>query len=427
MNINARFKGLEDAKNMILVDEGHEVCFTSYAQIAYACSIDIMNVPKIKMGPCDNDMQTITDVQYLNVYLNAEVIDFLSKEELRKRPIFTKEKNSLIEVHVVTVKNTLNQNLLRFKIQRISNVFQYKTFLNGCIINNQLQELVLRKATPHIGLMYFSRFVDMGEISILFGFNESQLRDEIYGFQALEDAGTKSARTYIKEWIALLNEKKQSKEFGKMKNKFDLFIKSFMFRIIYTLHCILLRFPGFRHNDLHLDNIIMDQNDVDAYYETENDLCFMISKLFSFPRIIDFGWSSLLSQQCIQPLGLNMGANHYIDLNKFFNHLFLMFEHDSNLLHPQVWNFIQGVVPEPYRVGFHKSKNLKSELQMSIWSPHSDYMILPNKSFILGTSMIGKPLVEYVKPSQLLMDPVFNVFKVKKQTTGIIFQSLKAL
>jgi hypothetical protein len=268
--------------------------------------------------------------------------------------------------------------------------------------------------------MYFSRFVEQGEVAVLFGLNN--ISNEVYGLQAIEDVGTKSAKTYIKEWISLINENKNPK----LKQKFDTFLRSFIFRILFTLHCILLRYPSFRHNDLHLDNIIMNMNETDDFctYETENDMSFAISNQLSFPRIIDFGWSSL---DGVRELGFNMKTNHYIDINKLFNHLFLMFEKQSDILHPQVWKFIQGVVPESYRVGFHKSKHLESELQMSIWSPHSEYVITKEKTWILPSSSTkGRSLPNFTSPGQLLKDPVFNMFRtVEKQ--GQVFSSLKAL
>ncbi len=413
MNIELRLQYVHDAEKMILVDNDQKVCFTQLAHIAYSCII----FHDTKPDPLNTN--ELPEESYLNVYLNAEVIDFLTMKELEKRPTFTKIKKDNLESHVVTVKNALNKQLLRFKIQRISNPFQYASFLNACIINKKLQPLIY--ATPHIGLMYFGRFIEKGEVSVLFGLDH--LNDEVYGFQAIEDVGTKSARTYIKEWIALINENKNN---TKLKKKFDVFIRSFMFRIIYTLHCILLRYPSFRHNDLHLDNIIMNLNETDdsSTYDLENDMSFLISNLLGFPRIIDFGWSSL---DGIKEIGLNVKTNHYVDLNKLFNHLFLMFENDSDILHPQVWKFILGVVPDAYRVGFHKSKNLSNELQMSIWSPHSEYAITKQKTWILSSDPIkGRPLPNFTSPGELLKDPVFNMFRTTEKT-GIIFSSLKAL
>jgi hypothetical protein len=411
MNLEERLKLVTEAEAMILVDNDEKVCFTELAHIAYACPI----FKSTKSDPLK------VEASYLNVYLNAEVIEFLTPKELEKRPIFNKEKNKNMEAYVVTVKNAINKQLVRFKIQRISNTFQYSSFLNACIINKKLQPLIY--ATPHIGLMYFGRFIEMGEIAVLFGLDESKLQDEVYGFQAIEDVGTKSAKTYIKEWIALIHENKTSTA---LKHKFDTFLRSFLFRIIYTLHCILLRFPSFRHNDLHLDNIIMSMNETNevSTYETENDMSFEISNEFSFPRIIDFGWSSLIG---VKEIGLNMKTNHYVDLNKMFNHLFLLFEKQSDVLHPQVWKFIQSVVPEAYRVGVHKSKNMASELQMSIWSPHSEYAITKEKTWILSSSSTkGRALPNFTNPGQLLLDPVFSVLRTVKRT-GIIFSSLKAL
>jgi len=430
MNIEQRATWMTDSKKMILVDKDQCVCFTRDAQLAYACPLCSTTKPDPNSLP-----NNIEEEMYLNVYLNSETIDFLKEEEFKARPIFTKEKHSKIEAYVVTVKNAFNKHLLRFKIQSLENAFQYTSFMNACIINNKLQLLI--KATPHIGLLYFSRFIDMGEISILFGLDETKLFEQVYGFQALEDVGTKSAKTYIKEWIHLIQSKiAKKKDVQKVKHKFDVFLRSLMFRIIYTLHCILLRYPGFRHNDLHLDNIIMSESESqkDSIYETENDLSFTISHLLSFPRMIDFGWSSMCSRpskdgssQCessIKPIGLNIGLNHYVDLNKFFNNLYVLFEHHSHLLHDQVWKFIQGVVPEPYRVGLHKSKT--TELNMSIWSPHSEYMLTSDKKWIRGATK-GLPLPEFVSPSQLLMDPIFDMFRTKTSANGTVFSSLKAL
>lgn len=89
-------------------------------------------------------------------------------------------------------------------------------------------------------------------------------------------------------------------------------LKSFLFMIIYTLHCIYLQFPKFRHYDLHTDNIMLkfDQNFV---YNIHNPEFIKITTTFPdgstrtyyvpfwgiIPKIIDFGFSVLPEKNII--------------------------------------------------------------------------------------------------------------------------------
>lgn len=93
-----------------------------------------------------------------------------------------------------------------------------------------------------------------------------------------------------------------SKEFDTSLD-FKIF-KSILFHIIYTLYCINTLYPGFVHNDLHCDNILIkidDQFDFDVsniqycQYNILNNK-YYVPYYGITPKIIDFGLSSMPSK-----------------------------------------------------------------------------------------------------------------------------------
>jgi hypothetical protein len=403
MDVKGRLKWMQDAKSMLQVDAGQEVCFTQSAQLAYGCPTQhVSRADPLFVDPpnqCELDAQS-----FLSVYFNADSIEFLSPEELKKRTTLTSRKRGSAETreslrtHILAVKNALDHHILRLKLVSLRNVFEYTSFMNSCIVNTKMQQLVVRNVTPHIGLMYFARFVDAAETAVMFGLEEPD--QDVFGMQVLEDVGMQTADTYIEEWIKILK-----KNTADIQRKFNDFLRSFLFRVVYTLHCMLLLDPSVRHNDAHLGNWIIDKPSKDASvcnYQTENKTIFGISNQLAVPHLIDFGWASM---QTTRAVGLNVGPNHYVDLNKVFNHLHFMLEKHSELIDPQIWKFIESVVPLNYRVGVSKSR----QLNFSIWSPHSQYALPTSRKWIpMESQEVGEPLPEFVTPGELLKDPVFD-------------------
>jgi len=90
--------------------------------------------------------------------------------------------------------------------------------------------------------------------------------------------------------------------------------KSFMFMIIYTLYQLNSIYPGFMHNDLHVDNIMFKYDDAFKFDATNMrfqtflvaDTIYSVPYFGITPKIIDFGLASLPSQQLVSRSSLHL-------------------------------------------------------------------------------------------------------------------------
>lgn len=77
--------------------------------------------------------------------------------------------------------------------------------------------------------------------------------------------------------------------------------RSILFQIIYTLYAIQCIYPGFRHYDLHTENIMLKfDNNYEFRADSPKYLCYVVGKKKHYvpyfgivPKIIDFGFSVL--------------------------------------------------------------------------------------------------------------------------------------
>ena len=417
-----RLQDKKDSSEMLKTEDGSQVCFTQPSYIAYQCPDACHSKPDLRRV-MSTLIRQLTREDYLNVYFTNDSIEFLTKSEEKVYKTFEKLKKSKLKSYVTTVKNAANHEIVRLKLQTLNSSFGYNTFINASTINNKLNSLVFNKITPHIGLMYFARFIESAEIAVLFSEKEEQLEGEVYGLQCLEDVGNETAAFTLNKWINMLKDKqgRKSKSFEETKMKFDQFLRSLLFRVLFTLCAIQTVHPSFRHNDLHLENLIMSEfakKSGFCSYITQDGEIFVLENSLGNVSIIDFGWSSL---EGVQNLGLNMGPNLYVDVNKLFNHLYLMLHKHAYFVNPQVWKFITGCVPPLYRIGLKASKNVESATNMSIWSPHSEFMILYEEQRFINpnSNEIGKPLPNFVSSHILLKDPIFHIFKSKEKVDEI--------
>lgn len=101
-----------------------------------------------------------------------------------------------------------------------------------------------------------------------------------------------------------------------------------MFQVVYTLYAIFKILPTFRHNDLHTNNIVLEQSDKyfeDFYYEIEGRM-FKLPGVGYRAHIIDFGWSNiknLVENMHVydaqgDELGISPEENHCADLCTLF-------------------------------------------------------------------------------------------------------------
>jgi hypothetical protein len=132
---------------------------------------------------------------------------------------------------------------------------------------SKLKSLIDNKNTPHI--TYPINFFHCNNSDYPF------INDSIYDL--LDGDSAEQSSVLISEWanrgtlkdfmIKILTEnyKDTSKTVARINIHNNEIIKNILFQVIYTLYCINQKYPNFRHNDLHLDNILVD----DIPYEDE--------------------------------------------------------------------------------------------------------------------------------------------------------------
>ena len=151
-----------------------------------------------------------------------------------------------------------------------------------------------------------------------------------------------------------------------------LIIQSIIWQLIYTIGVLRATFPGFKHNDLHLSNIMIytdwnyDLNDGIKYIEySVGKKRYYVPFLGTLPKIIDFGHASLPSAGIVSVYtGLAYFAHNAVqdDLQHLFTTIYRTIHTDSyaspstrylialiNALSPQVYHskLLQVNPPEP--------------------------------------------------------------------------------
>lgn len=147
------------------------------------------------------------------------------------------------------------------------------------------------------------------------------------------------------------------------------------FQIISTIAVIQYKYPGFRHNDLKLNNILiqlMEQND-EAFIYSINDKAYHVPNIGIRCKIWDFDFAcipglienSKVSADWTDDINVRPEAHQYYDIHYFFNTMISpafidgFFGNDSTgnpLIHEEVTEFVKRIVPLRLRSGDYVSK-----------------------------------------------------------------------
>lgn len=154
--------------------------------------------------------------------------------------------------------------------------------------------------------------------------------------------------------------------------KVELLIDSIIFQVIFTLYKITLIYPSFRHNDLHMKNIIIyPKNKEKNNYYTIGNKIFLIKKKFGL-KIIDFELSSInqvifnkyIDNDCFSnTYGLSNESKIDYDLHFFFNILY------NNIKINKYKNFILKYIPKEYLMNNNMCVNnwrIKKNLKLNL-------------------------------------------------------------
>jgi hypothetical protein len=169
-------------------------------------------------------------------------------------------------------------------------------------------------------------------------------------------------------------------------------LRVILFQIVYTLAAIQKIFPSFRHNDLHLSNVLVQKLDTQQLPRGTNNYCIYYlgkeqeKKFFHDVvrcpfRILlwDMYFSSIGDVETLAPPRSSRSnvANKYYDLHKLFDSLEYVIEgtRTKGLLNGKLKKLVDDVVPAAYKC---MSKNLtreeKSELKL-----HTIHHITPEE------------------------------------------------
>ena len=134
-----------------------------------------------------------------------------------------------------------------------------------------------------------------------------------------------------------------------------------------ALSVIQTKYPGFRHNDLKANNILLQniasRNKNNKFKYKINDRTYIIPNIgmqikiwdFDFACIADIVENKKVNADWTNKININSNRNRYYDIHYFLNTLsrkgFFPELFESEHVHKQVKDFIHRIIPEKYRSG----------------------------------------------------------------------------
>lgn len=196
--------------------------------------------------------------------------------------------------------------------------------------------------------------------------------------------------------------------------------KVIFFQIISVLAIIQNKYPGFRHNDLKANNILIHHvlNKTESVEHTINYYKYIVPTIGYQIKLWDFDFACIpgivnnqkVSDKWTTELNINPVQNRYYDIHYFFNTLikknFFGKFMTEECVPKEAKDFVNRIVPPKYQVGENLTGSRKDRFALSI-----EYMI-PEE--ILRTDIFfeefRKGVVEKVKPkdSTLNIDSIFT-------------------
>ena len=193
--------------------------------------------------------------------------------------------------------------------------------------------------------------------------------------------------------------------------KLDLiYWKVILFQIIFTLAVIQKKYPGFRHNDLKANNILVQitqkpKEEQFFQYKFENKE-FHIPDLGLQTRLWDFDFSSIpkmienqkVNASWTDKINVKAEPNRYYDVHYFFCTLLGFFPKLEEIC--------------PYELKIFMSKVLPEQLRKEPFCLEKERRLVQN-SIKIGDTHYKYPN-EYCFPEKLLEDDFFSDFFVEK-------------
>lgn len=183
----------------------------------------------------------------------------------------------------------------------------------------------------------------------------------------------------------------------------DLVWKVLFFQILSTLGTILIRYPNFRHNDLHIMNVLYFERKSGGYFKYRvGGIDYFVPNIGFQLALWDFDFSIISGYRdnvkvydfISHNVGIAPEKNEYHDLHKFFNSVLSIFCSNYGCIIPETaLEFIYSIIPKSLR-GDKPSR------------------FLGNGSLLLN--------YEFTTPSKALQQNYFNELRQPKKDINII-------
>jgi len=174
-----------------------------------------------------------------------------------------------------------------------------------------------------------------------------------------------------------------------------------IFKILYTLQGLQIRFPHFRHNDLHLDNILMVEAPtiMPEKYVLNSKITATLPAMSHVPCLSDFGWASLTAKKHVEfrtklpgfygYLGVSPlnAKDYYTDMYFFLWHIYRFAQENQIPLPNSVIEFIMRVIPPEFR---EKDQWIGLDKSHPLWKLYRKY----NHPFVILEILLTDPFFQ---------------------------------
>jgi serine/threonine protein kinase len=253
-------------------------------------------------------------------------------------------------------------------------------------INKELNKLVTANITPHINIIFNNivckwdvlqniKFDSMGEWKNVL--NHSMFYGESHNKVSINfiDLGYMDFFKYIQSGI-----------------NYNIFVY-LLFQLYYTLACIQYHHPGFKHNDLKCDNILVfkpktTKTNMFNEYKIYGKVFYLPANCMQL-KIMDFDFSSTdaisnlkIEDQGFNKMGLSTSPNPLYDIHFFLNDVYRLIERTP------IFNaLISSVLPIKYKgtdSNYLKRYRLSSYYKNNKQLKGKDFNYIPKKGDILS-------------------------------------------
>jgi len=342
---------------------------------------NIKNILKDNELECLIDLDNVNTESFVNVSDKIDTKDVLKKKNLDFSDVMNKIGGKLVYVksgstgHTFRGFNPQNINDPHFAVKIVGypkreNYGMYDDVrrpenaelnmlkvLSYFVINNQTPHLVLPIGTFNTDINPFLSLSDQGVVNdkkysqFINRYKKGELYDKV-SILISEWADGGDLLEYIK------------------KNKDTLTVKEWrviFFQILSALSVIQSKYPGFRHNDLKANNILIQKigsrNRNNKFKYKINNKTYVIPNIGIQVKIWDFDFACIkgivdntkVDAKWTDKININSKMNRYYDLHYFFNTLtrkgFFPEFWKSKSVPKAVKEFVRRIIPEKYTVG----------------------------------------------------------------------------